>query len=523
MNPVQKIALVSSAPLTVTRAPAALAFMAGICEHHNIDYEIFDLNIDFLKTHDSEIYAEIFETVAIVFYDDAHQVSEEHKRIIEAHSLEVCKKIQAGGFDALAISVLSYQQSFWTVSFLKTLKQKLPHINVIVGGPGVGTTNKVDFTRSSYGRYLLENRLADGVVQGEGDILFGEFLLGTAEGKSGFNVKGSEDTWQPQIDDLDITPLPSYKKIKFSDYNFAGSKPEVTITASKGCVRDCTFCDIGYFWKKFRYRSGPRVAEEMYKSYREMGITDFWFNDSLMNGSFKQFFEFMESLKKLQDQDPGFAQIKYGGQLILRPKNTHTEKMYELLGQTGGKFFQVGIESGSESVRDHMRKKFSNEDVYYHYEMSEKFKIQNWIFMTVAYPTETNKDFQDTLDMFTHLQKYLINDTVVGTSFAGPLLILENTPLAGMMDELNIHYASDEATPGQWSSHAPGGLTTQTKFLRYVQLTKHVLDLGYRVNSDLSPRLSQQLKVYTSKTDEFKKVKTKKIIPIVPISSSILS
>jgi radical SAM superfamily enzyme YgiQ (UPF0313 family) len=381
-------------------------------------------------------------------------------------------------------------------------------------------------SKASLGKYLVDTDLADCYVLGEGDVLFGKFLLGCAEGQPGFNTKGSTETWQPQISDMDATPLPSYKKVNFSDYRFAYNKPEVTLTASRGCVRDCTFCDVGYFWKKFRFRSGARVAEEMYKSYNEMGITDFWFNDSLMNGSFKQFFELMECLKKFQDQDAGFADIKYGGQLILRPKNTHTEQMYQMLGETGGKFFQVGIESGSEAVRDHMRKKFSNDDIHYHYEMSARFKIQNWIFMTVGYPTETDKDFQDTMDLYTSLQKYLIDDTIVGTGVAGPVLILPNTPLSSMMGELGIHYIEDETIPGQWTSSVPGGLTTEIKYLRYVQLTRHILQLGYRMPHEFPIKINQQTQYFLSKKQEFAKegsLPTKKIIPIVAIPHSVLS
>lgn len=530
MSKVKKIFLVSSGPSTVTRVPAALAFMAGICEHHNVEYEVFDLNLDFYRSYGSELHKKINAAIML----DRHNTTErygkthdsdmlEYKKLIESRSLEVCKKIKAGNFDALAMTVLSYAQSFWTGSFLTILKQELPHINVIVGGPGVKSSNTIGFSRASHGRYLLENNLADAVVMGEGDILFGKFLLGTAEGEPGFNTKGGEDTWQPQIDDLDATPLPSYKKIRFSDYVLKDNKPEVTITSSKGCVRDCTFCDVGHLWKKFRYRSGPRVAEEMYKSYREMGVTKFWFNDSLVNGSFKQFFEFMESLKKLQANDPGFAQIRWGGQLILRPKNTHTEKMYELLGQTGGRYFQVGIESGSEAVRHHMRKKFSNEDIYYHYEMSEKFKIQNWIFIIVGYPTETDKDFQDTLDLYTNLQKYLINDTIAGSSCSDPTLILENSPLHSMMEELNVHYLFDKSQPSQWSSNDPDGVTPQVKFLRYIQLNKHMLNLGYPTSADIEAKILSVKTHIMSEKHDLKETKIKKTIPITQLESKILS
>jgi radical SAM superfamily enzyme YgiQ (UPF0313 family) len=340
--------------------------------------------------------------------------------------------------------------------------------------------------------------------------------LGEAHGLPGFNTESSlPESWQPQIDDLDSTPLPSYKQIDFTKYEFIKENPVATLTASRGCVRDCTFCDIGFFWKKFRFRSGPRVAQELYKNYTEMGITNFFFNDSLLNGSYKQFFEFLEALKELQAKDSGFQKIKYSGQLILRNKTSHSERMYELLHETGGDFFQVGIESGSESVRNHMRKKFNNEDIYYHYEMCERYKIKNWMFMTVGYPTETEQDFQDSLDLLTNLQKYLINQTIVGTGISGPISILSNTPLENMMTELDLVRVHDSASSFEWESTAPGGLTVAKKYQRMIQFIRHATDLGYNMQVEIPYRVKQFVL-------QFQKNKptncAKKTIPIVPVS-----
>lgn len=517
MTVIKKIALVSSGPVQYSRVPAALAFLAGVCEHHQVDCSIFDLNIELLNRKGRETWQQICSYTGIGTTSKMKTllVTEKEQQILEGFFLEILKEIADSGCDAIAITVLSFQQHHWTISFLECAKKNYPGIVSIVGGPGAGTDFVLDNgDKVTFGRYLLDNDYVNYCVLGEGDILFGKFLTGEAKGMPGFNLKFSQDSWQPQIDDLDATPLPSYKQINFSNYELLKDKPTATLTASRGCVRDCTFCDIGFFWKKFRFRSGKRVAQEMYKNYTEMGIKTFFFNDSLMNGSYKQFFEFLEALKDLQTENVGFKNITYSGQLILRNKTSHSERMYKLLHETGGNFFQVGIESGSDAVRNHMRKKFSNEDIYYHFEMCEKYKIKNWMFMTVAYPTETEQDFQDTLNLMTNLQKYLINHTVVGTSVAGPLSILANSPLESMMSDLNLVRIHDGVSPFEWESNAIGGLTIAEKYARLVKFVRHVTELGYNMQSELPHRIKQFVLFFQNNPPVNL---TKKTITITPV------
>jgi len=495
--------------------PAAAAFMAGICRSVNVDHEIIDLNAELRSRIGAENWQKLAaETDIKTNYQFRLEGPASHAALDEFFK-ETCNLIRDQEFDAVAISVLTFMQHPWTELFLENLKRICPDVITILGGPGMGSTYKIeDSVKISFGRYLVNKELADYFVLGEGDILFRKFLLGEAHGLPGFNSKHTEDSWQPQIDDLDQTPLPNYEKFKFENYAFYLDKPEITLTASRGCVRRCTFCDIGHHWKKFRFRSGSRVVDEMYKGYADMGVTKFWFNDSLMNGSYKQFFDFLECLQKKQSQDPGFSKITYGGQLILRNQTHHSAKMYELLGSTGGNFFQVGVESGSERVRDHMLKKFSNSDIYYHYEMCERFGIQNWIFLLVGYPTETDQDFQDTLDMLTNLQRYLINDTIVGVSFTS-MDVLENTPLATMMSELDIEYLHDENNKiieGAWTSPS---MDPQKKYLRWIKLAKHVLNLGYRTHRELQAYIKRRQYAL----DQPDHLQTKRVIPIGQILS----
>ena len=67
---------------------------------------------------------------------------------------------------------------------------------------------------------------------------------------------------------------------------------KIYITGSKGCVRDCTFCDVAALWPKFRYRKAENLVQEIKEQFYNYGITTFDFTDSLINGSVSNFYEF---------------------------------------------------------------------------------------------------------------------------------------------------------------------------------------------------------------------------------------
>ena len=59
------------------------------------------------------------------------------------------------------------------------------------------------------------------------------------------------------------------------------------------------------------------------------------------------------------------------------------------------------MESGSDDVLASMTKGVIQEDYDYQMEMLYKYGIRCNFLMIIGYPTETLKDFQATLDMFT--------------------------------------------------------------------------------------------------------------------------
>jgi radical SAM superfamily enzyme YgiQ (UPF0313 family) len=65
--------------------------------------------------------------------------------------------------------------------------------------------------------------------------------------------------------------------------------------------------------------------------------------------------------------------------------------------QSGCAMLEIGLESFSQSVRYHMGKKFTDEDMWWCLEQLNKYEIPHILLMITGYPTETEEDHQTTL------------------------------------------------------------------------------------------------------------------------------
>jgi radical SAM superfamily enzyme YgiQ (UPF0313 family) len=152
-----------------------------------------------------------------------------------------------------------------------------------------------------------------------------------------------------------------------------------------------------------------------------------------------------------------------------------------------------------------MNKKFTNEDLDYTMSMLEKYNITCSFLMIVGYPTETDIDFQETLDMFTrykHLTHIITNINIGST-----LGILPGTPLYNNAKEYNIEVDKYENNWVAWNNQ---DLTLEKRIQRRNILKEHVLNLGYTIPVDSSEHM---LKILDDQTNMFnKRLKLKKMI-----------
>ncbi|MAJ57296.1 MAG: hypothetical protein CMI74_04415 [Candidatus Pelagibacter sp.] len=328
-------------------------------------------------------------------------------KVIDGNQLDtldnIHKEISQYKFKWLGISVFSYLQKD------DALKLGEKYDNVLFGGSGVD----VFWPRKHF-------------VVGEGEYALVEFLNGNLD------YPGINGNPPQQIENIEDLPPPDYSDVMCKhDYDTA------IISGSRGCVRKCTFCDVMTIWPKYRWKSGKKIADDMHEVAEKTGLKKIGFSDSLVNGSMKHF---RDMCKELASRD---KKVQWNGQFIVRGAKTFSSEDFDNLANSGCNGLTMGIESGSEKVRDHMRKKFSNEDIDYFMKNLGDRKIKMKMLLIVGYPTETEEDFEETLQLLRRYKKYAKYISVSPHM----MLTYKNTPLdfdhRDLYDTEGFHWKND--------------------------------------------------------------------------------
>lgn len=293
-------------------------------------------------------------------------------------------------YDVIGISILSNYQE-WIAQLVINILKKCTTSKIIAGGPFFTFQNTEFFKKEWYTEHL------DAFITGDGEKSLLEYLNGNLS-FPGINSKKYDWTF-----DRDSIPFPDYSDFNLQDYT------EIQVHQSKGCVRKCSYCTIPMVWPKYVYKTGHRMTDELlhYKNHyldtlaqesnMPPGIKKIHFIDSLINGSKKLLNETAQGIiNTFGEHNDSFA---WGGQAIATNPQHIPASTYELAARANLSYLITGVESGSEKVRWDMNKKFTDQDLLYTIEICKKHNFAFIPLMIIGFPTETEADFQKTLDL----------------------------------------------------------------------------------------------------------------------------
>ena len=365
----------------------------------------------------------------------------------------------------VGLSVFSFNSHRATRLLSIAIKMRNPLIKIVIGGSGINTDK-------TFAEGLYEKCLIDAYIKGDGELALVQLLKGNKD------FPGINGSFPQQIPKLDELEYPDYDDYALQIYENKRGLVSLPITGSRGCVRNCTFCDVNSAWPKFYYRSGKSIAGEIKHQIEKYGVDSFRFTDSLTNGSMKAFREMCIDLaeyrKTLHTSNKTFT---WDGHFIIRSKSQMPPEDFDKMKESGAGVTWIGIESGSESVRNHMKKGYSEEDMQYTMSQLDRVGIKVRLLMVVGYITETEKDFQETMDMFTNWQKYLKTGTIEEVQLGATLNVLPRTPLADNMKKFNIINHSGHIN--DWICTDNPELDYKERLRRRIILQAHVERLGY--------------------------------------------
>lgn len=468
-------------PLERSRPPLSGAILASVCKKEGHECHVVDLQVNldkFLEQRgiDKEYFGD-------VFYEHSSTFTAEQIKLLTQFIAEELESVAQQNYDYVLVSLFSYLARAFAEIFLPHLR-KTTSAKIVIGGAGITHRASPLNPRPAFAEHLRNNCIIDDFIIGEAEeILPIYFRDGAGPGISNHNFK--------QIDDLDAQPWPDYSYYDLTNYHNDIQK-ELVIIGSRGCVRNCTFCDVAATSPKYRYRSGRDIANEIIHHYEVHGVTNYYFADSLVNGSFKAFDEMCNGLANYNFAEP----ISWSGQYIIRSKNTTPKNHFEMLKASGCRLLFIGIESGCDRVRFELGKKFTNNDIEYYLENFNQQDIKTLFLFFTGYISETEQDHAETLSMFKRWQRYVATGTIQGIETLNVLGVLPGSPLEKIAIENNFVFLQDhngQPNVRLWMNPNNPGFDFKERVRRHISMMQEAMQYKWPLwNGQLAMRLYEQ-------------------------------
>ena len=268
------------------------------------------------------------------------------------------------------------QHAIGNIGALKPLKEKNKNLIIAVGGCMTQQNGKAEKLKETF-------PFVDIVFGTHNLSSFKEFLLKRLDtGKSVIDVKDGDGNI---IETEDV---------------FRTSYPNAYVNVIYGCDNFCTYCIVPYVRGRERSRRPDDVVKEV-----ENLIKDGYKEITLLGQN-------VDSYGKNSDFNCDFADLlekicKIEGKFRLRFMSNHpkdmTKKLAEVISKNDKicKAVHLPVQAGSDRVLNLMNRRYTREDYYKKIEMLKSLMpdIAVTTDIMVGFPTETEEDFLDTMEI----------------------------------------------------------------------------------------------------------------------------
>jgi len=467
-----KTALIQPPVWGVYDPPAGLAQISGYLKKFGCEVDVFDLNIEFYRSRKQE-YNSMWAIEQSSFWtnnDNVNKYFNDNSALVNAW----VDKIAAGepGLVGISVNVCSLHPA---LKIAGMLKKKLPNVKIAAGGPMFCVPADVGV--------ILNDSPIDIVVYGEGEQTFKELACimnagGSPDSCRGIYLKKEGSIFKtdtmPPLKNLDELPYLDFCGFPAEKYDPPGHLGEhISLMTSRGCVQQCVFCGPKAYWPGYRTMGGKRIYDEICHHLRTFPLTaHIEFLDLLFNGSMNTLNEFCG----LMISSPPKAGLKWHANLIIRPEMTDT--VFLKMKSSGCEHVTYGIESGSQRVLDHMRKRYRVEDADRVLRSAHGAGIQVTCNFMFGFPGETNEDFGATLSFLERNAAYIDTAYPSRTFFT----IEPHSYLESHLKEFEIVPNSEH---GQYWVSSDGRNDYPERMKRCEEFSKRAISLGVNVGLGL--------------------------------------
>lgn len=269
----------------------------------------------------------------------------------------------------------------------------------------------------------------------------------------------------------DLLPMHKYRAHNWQSFgNLASRKPYASIYTSLGCPYSCTFCCINapFGVNAYRMRSPGAVAAEIDKLHNDYGIKTFKITDEMFVLNERHVTGICDELIR---RDYNLNIWAYARVDTVRPH------MLEKLRTAGVRWLALGIESGSEHVRDGAEKSFSREEIIETVRRIQAAGINvigNFMF---GLPDDDKETMRETFELATELNCEYINFYSTMAYPGSPLYrqaIAEGWPLPNAWSGYSQHSFDCQPLPTEHLTAAEVLEFRDQSFLRYLTSSRYL-------------------------------------------------
>lgn len=301
---------------------------------------------------------------------------------------DLTKKLDENEYKLIGLNFLASRFRETIIDLCRTINEHKKNAWFVIGG----------HCASAIPEYILEKTRCDIIVVGEGE----ETILNIIKDKEN-NILNKHIIYSEPIKDLDSIPYPAWHLFPMDIYTTnivffgmeKGDKSFQMIT-SRGCINNCSFC--------YRIRKGIRlrkledVMHELKILNERYGINVIRFQDELFLISKKRIFEFADLLKKNN------LKIKFTANARV---DTLDEETIILLKEIGCILLNIGFESSSQEVLNHIKKNTTVEQNENILKICKKVGIGYGLNFIFGYPEDTEETLRNNAKLIKEYNTYM--------------------------------------------------------------------------------------------------------------------
>lgn len=434
----QRVLMLGSLPMSLSELPLAPAVLASVVRRRGHEFRFIDINLRLYemcrrKKFEYDLRTDLLQDVKNFSTDDS---------VIKTWYDSILSDV--GRSDVVLINVFSVQSQPVALRLCQLIHAMDIKVTVLMGG--IGSHKMLLGGINHYNRSWAQDTFCNLHSDIFGQILLDNHLIDGWQSNVDTDVI---EAWLPQRITLGQVSNLEFDIFDTALYQWNDDQKRIPMLGSHGCVRQCTFCDVIKHFPAYSFVEADQLTKDIITACEQTKIHQIQFMDSLVNGSMSNFLSLLTNLAQSRQKGWLPQDFSWSGTYICRPKSRQLDRIHEMLAPSGVDNLIIGVETGSDRVRFEMEKKFLNTDLIYELQAFRRHNIKASALFFPSWPTETEKDFEATLDLFDELAGFAQAGTLESISLGtSGFSLIDGTPI-----DKNKHRIGLEQGPKPWLWH----------------------------------------------------------------------